>query len=397
MTRRLLALVLLALPFLLGAQDCGKPSPQVCLLCAQCAASPAQPGCAQLLASGACDGCPAPAPTPLPTPTPTPSPGPTPGPTPVPTPLPTPVPTPQPTPTPDPVPGGCIRLSPTTCTEFLPGDFRDAVNSALSRASGVPVGEVRDVANWQAVIVQTMSILQVEGFCTSFDLDSGNCWKFAADGSCLKRGLGSEMGVRRGQDKAEFYQPITSTKRTRWADARSVCRPAMDEESLAQTRAFLEVDLPQPPPTPIPPTPTPGPGPTPVPGACPIAAEGWFYDLKPHAGQQVDLTPYLTNPTHTIGQPWAGCGVNRCPLSCEKGPVACACQRELFGDPMWETTGGCVVFPPDPNSLMTVKVASGMCGLFVHGSRAGAASGSRVWQVQATVPACAVGPNRLCQ
>jgi hypothetical protein len=151
---------------------------------------------------------------------------------------------------------------------------------------------------------------------------------------------------------------------------------------------------------PIPPTPTPGPTPTPEPspGACPISAPGdnWVFDLKPHSGQQLDLTPWVGNPTHQAGNPWPGCGLNRCPLSNEKGPVAAACGKRLFGDPVWTTSGGpCTVFPPDVNSLMTVKVASGSCSLFVRGT-AGSPM-SQAWIVHAGVPACRVGTNGLCQ
>jgi len=151
-----------------------------------------------------------------------------------------------------------------------------------------------------------------------------------------------------------------------------------------------------PPPTPGP-TPTPTPVPTPVPGACPIAAPGenWLGDLKPHGGQQLDLTPWVGNPTHQPNNPWPGCGVNRCPLSAEKGPIAAACQRALFGDPVWGTSGGeCSVFPPNPDSLMTVKVASGSCALFVHGSAGSPMLGP--WEVHAGVPACNVGGDGLC-
>jgi hypothetical protein len=152
-------------------------------------------------------------------------------------------------------------------------------------------------------------------------------------------------------------------------------------------------------PFPIPPQPTPGPTPipTPVPGACPIPAPGdnWLYDLKPHSGQQLDLTPYVGNPTHTPNQPWPGCGVNRCPLSDEKGPIAAACGDALFGDPVWTTFAGtCSVFPPDPNSLMTIKVASGSCRLTVKGTAGAPTVGS--WPVFAAVPACNVGSNGLC-
>lgn len=129
---------------------------------------------------------------------------------------------------------------------------------------------------------------------------------------------------------------------------------------------------------------------------CPIPGDGWFFDLKVHGGQQLDLTPYVTNPTHAQDQPWVGCGVNRCALSCEKGPVACACQQILFGRPIWHTDGGtCNVFPPDPKASFTVKVASGSCLLSVQGTTG--TPFSQQWKVQASVPACTPNAVGVCQ
>jgi len=371
----LLALVLV-LPLLFGADapsGCGgkPPDPRVCQLCVLCKGDPSLPFCAAVETSGECKRCEAPPtttttttqppappttttttlPSPLPTPTPTPNPGPTPGPTPV--------------PTPPPVPGGCIRLSSSTCTLGLPGDFRDRVNAALSRASGVPVNEVREVPNWQEVIVQTMSILQVEGFCTSFDLDGGNCWKFAPDGTCLKRGLGSEMGLRMGADKTEFYQPITATKRTRWADARSVCRPAMDEESLAQTRAYL-IEGPGP-------VPTPTPGPTPAPRECPVtpamldANEPFRADVKPQPGSRLDLTLWICgsevvaalDPLHNHAH---ACLNFCCPVELDKGTQDC---EYLWGKAKWSTE------PPFPASPVRLGLTSNTNTVVVGGTGPG--------------------------
>jgi hypothetical protein len=129
---------------------------------------------------------------------------------------------------------------------------------------------------------------------------------------------------------------------------------------------------------------------------CPVEGVGWFFDLKVHGGQQLDLTPYVTNPTHTQDQPWVGCGVNRCALSCERGPVACFCQKLLFGNPIWHTDGGdCNVFPPDPKSTMTVKVASGSCLLSVQGTTG--TPFSQQWKVSATIPACTPNAVGVCQ
>jgi len=143
---------------------------------------------------------------------------------------------------------------------------------------------------------------------------------------------------------------------------------------------------------------TPGPGPTPV--ACPIPppGENWAYDLKPHGGMLLDASAYVGNPTHTKDVPWRGCGVNRCPLSYEKGPLAKACSLLMFGDPIWEVepgSGTCTVFPPDENSLMTVRVSSGSCKLSMRGTKG--SPQSQKWSVFASVPACDVAPSGLCQ
>jgi len=237
-------------------QSCeGNPPPkEVCDACKVCEANPTMEGCPLLIASGVCARCgsiPPPSTSTTTTTTTTFNPQPTPTPTPIPTPTPN--------------PNNCTRqVQPATCSTPMPGEWKGDVNAALHSASGCPINQVCRVLNWRQTIVRTMELLEANGYCVSFDIDSGNCWFFAPNGECLRRGLGSEMGVRKGLSKTEFYQPITATENTRWADPRSICRPAFDEETLEQTRAHLNVG-----PEPVP-TPTPGPTPIPPPsgGLC---------------------------------------------------------------------------------------------------------------------------------
>jgi len=335
-------LVILALPFLLGAQDCGKPSPQVCLLCAQCAASPAQPGCAQLLASGVCEGCPAPGPTPLPTPTPTPSPGPTPGPTPTPapTPLPTPVPAPQPTPTPQPPLAGCRAPQGAWIDPQPPAmTLRRDVMAVLVALSGCPEGSdcplpADNMQSWQERVIA--------------ELRKGNP---LAEPPRVPRCAGMhEDGVTDEITVAPFCT-------ARWEGYRVfACTPALPTDPPNSDtcpmigRGKVRWAFPTPGyvpaaacTTPPIPTPTPGPVPTPspAPGSCPVALDAdHFLDirLKPLAGARpkVDATPFYCGfPT----PPQLSCGTKCCALGVDAGPVGVACEAELFGVPVWSGTG----------------------------------------------------------
>lgn len=319
-------------------------------------------------------------PKPQPTPTPTVDPGPTPTPAPTPTPTPEPTPSPVPTPSPSKVCTGPLNASwagPGPVTTAI-GPFVNRVMSDLtgcSEGSDCPHGEGPGEAGAQKWMARVNAELRKRGMC-AIQHEPGVTDEIAVNTVCT--------GPFEGYHVANFgggkvvWSP--NAARPSWIPTGGAC--GTSEPS------------PTPPPTPLP---TPGPTPTPAPGACPIPAPGdnWLADLKPHGGQQLDLTPYVGNPTHTPNQPWPGCGVNRCPLSCEKGPVACACQVALFGEPVWSTSNGaCDVFTT--SSAFTVKVASGECLLSTKGSVPGSARiGS--WQVLAASPACHVGQNGLCQ
>ncbi len=244
-----LGLYILPLAFISYAYSCAD-------VCKKCQDDPTIPGCKEVLASGKCTVPPVTTTTTTSTTTTT-----LPPPTTTTTTTLPPSPAPTPTPTPN---GNCIKQTQASiCQENLPGDFRNRVNEALSTASGCAVGSDCNVGNeWRIILIRVMQSLEDQGFCTSFDLNSGDCWKFAVDGSCLKRGLASEMGVRNNLSKIEFYQPITSAKKARWADTRSICRPAKDENMLQEVKVFLEVS-----PSPNP-SPSPSPIPTPSPGIC---------------------------------------------------------------------------------------------------------------------------------
>jgi hypothetical protein len=383
MVKRLAAVgcLFLLLPLLMGqgSGGCGgnPPPPQVCLLCAQCVANPATQGCAQLLASGVCDSCGIVPPTTSTTTQP-----PVPIPTPTPTPIPTPIPTPVPTPTPTPTPTGCT--APQGVSWAGPGAVTISagpmVNVVMTNLTGcMPgsdcrhgdgIGEV-GAQKWMARVIAQ---LQLRGLCAG-QHETGVTDEIAVATQC--------NGPWEGYHVANF-----GGGKVVWSP--NAARPTWTPQSGCSAG---------PPPSPLP-TPTPGPVPTPTPppaGSCPIPAPGdnWVYDLKFHGGQLLDLTPWVGNPTRTPNVPWPGCGVNRCPISIEKGPIAAACGETLFGDPIWSTFAGtCNVFPPDPNSLMTVKVASGSCRLSVRGSKGAPTVGS--WPVFAASPACNIGSNGLC-
>lgn len=259
-----------------------------------------------------------------------------------------PTPTPPPPP-PTPAPGGrCVKQTgdhacsgPSELPGGLPGDFKDRVNKALSKASQCSVGSDCSLPNWQFVLVRTMELLEADGLCTSYDIDSGDCWKKNPDGTCAKKGLGSEMGVRNSLEKSEFYQPITANKKARWADDRSICRPAFDEETIAETKAWLEVTTPTPTPSP---TPSPLAGcPSPVPG--PLARwEAKIHNRGPN-WWTLDSTP-LVGPDAEFCKAIGFTDARRyCPPRAEGTPEAIirACNELVVGEPanypMWFWNG----------------------------------------------------------
>jgi len=362
-----------------GLKSCDKPSPEVCKACLE---HPELPGCAEVIKA-----CQTP---PTTTTTTTRPPDPTPTPTPTPTPVPTPLPTPVPTPTPS---KGCSAPQGASWTHGgRTARFDKAVNHSMQMLTGCDVGsDCRTHLSPQEWLAAVALSLRDHGFCSGqhetgvTDEIAVACDILSADDmNCLSATCSTSW---EGKHVANFSSPD---------DAKVVWSPGADRDSWKPSGCE-----PNPTPTPNPtPLPTPGPTPTPGPGpACPIPAPGdnWVADLKPHGGQQLDVTPYVGNPTHTINQPWIGCGVNRCALSCEKGDVACACQKSLFGTvPVFSTTGGVCTIIQREDSPFTVKVAQGSCALFVRGSVPGSPQ-LGPWEVKAAVPACNVGTNGLCQ
>jgi hypothetical protein len=155
---------------------------------------------------------------------------------------------------------------------------------------------------------------------------------------------------------------------------------------------------PQPTPTPGPsPTPTPTPSPTPTPESCSIsrkAVTSWRINIKPHGGQQIDMTPIACGDSPPCDNPdprQAKC----CALSEEQGNQGC--HDLLYGSSVWLIPDGVVLFTPPGQSIDTKKVAvtpSGGAVIQVCGSNSTPASCVEV-RVQATVPPCQAGGDPL--
>jgi len=197
------------------------------------------------------------------------------------------------------------------------------------------------------VIVRVMENLEAKHFCVSYDIDSGDCWKFAADGTtCLKRGLGSELGIRNNLEKTEYYQPITALKKARWADTRSICRPAFDEEGLAQVRDFL---LPPAPPPPVASCPAPTPGPLSK------------FDAKVHNHgpnwTTLDSTPLVGPDQDFCAAIGFRDGRRFCPPRAEGTPEAelRACNELVVGEPFWTWNGARVPKDGEPGQIEGVQ------------------------------------------
>lgn len=349
MKRRLLALVILALPFLLAPSDCGKPDPRVCQACALCVENPAQQGCAQLLASGICEGCGTPVPVPTPLPTPTPPPTTTQPPAP-PTTTQPPVPVPTPTPTPIPPLAGCRApqgswIDPQPAARTLQGQIK-AVIVALSGCndgSDCPL-ENDNLQSWQERVIAE---LRARGLCSGMHED-GVSDEITVAPICTARWEGYRVFgctppvpsdpptdcneiPRRVSYKCFDTCPVIGRGKVRWAFPTLGYVPAASCAS--------------PPPTPIPPTPSPAPSPTPSPippaVACPLqwpVPEPYVLEMRigPHgsSGQQYDATPYIKGPSSAIPPPgWTGsCRTQQCDLSPEKDPQhGTACTVQLCG------------------------------------------------------------------
>jgi hypothetical protein len=123
--------------------------------------------------------------------------------------------------------------------------------------------------------------------------------------------------------------------------------------------------------------------------------QNWRHSLKPHGGQQVDLTPLacgdrVRQELEAAGgtcAPFTAC----CPLSAERGEVHVACQRELYGSPVWKVEEGvCEILPAD--NPFIVKIKSGQCLISVEGTMGGPSS--ERWTVRAANPPCELRGSR---
>lgn len=154
---------------------------------------------------------PPPEPSPIPTPTPFPSSSPRP---------------PRPTPNPSPTPNICnYRYDPTSNCSKSQSSYWNSVNQVMSRVTNCPVNSDCQIPHWQPTLVAIMEELNRSGFCSTYDLSGSN--------------PGSEMGVRRSSDNfTEYYQPITTAYKIRWADAQSVCIPVWDSSTVEEVRNY---------------------------------------------------------------------------------------------------------------------------------------------------------------
>jgi len=251
---------------------------------------------------------------------------------------PTPFPTPKPTPSPIPPPKECQKLSqPSACPELHTGIFKGEVNNALSKVTGCNIGSDCLIINYQTTIIELMTELNKD-YCTSYDLQGGN------------KGFASELGIRNSVEFTEYYQPITANSKARWADSRSICKPAFDEEILSEVIAAWGLPVPSP---------------SPSPGICPVKVEGdYFVDL---VISKIGGNPQLWTATAKYcGFPvrsdiFKNCGTKCCTLGVDGDSgngVAIACEAELSGPPTWFVTGSLAITQFGDNPY-NVKVISG--------------------------------------
>jgi hypothetical protein len=145
-------------------------------------------------------------------------------------PSPNPTPTPSPSPTPDP----CnYRVDPNSqCPEGVASMYQDSVNQVLSYLTGCGINSDCPLVNWKQTQIDFMDLFNKNGYCVTYDLKGCNDYT----GSPCAPGEG-ETGVRLFSDnQTHYFQTITTAKKVRWADAKSICTPVWDTNTLAEVK-----------------------------------------------------------------------------------------------------------------------------------------------------------------
>ena len=236
-------------------------------------------------------------------------------PCPIPTTPPITTPTPIPTPIPTPTPLCVAKKNPSAvCTEGAASRYWNQSNQMLSFVTGCNINSDCPLADWKATLVSYMTSMNNAGFCVTYDLQECNQ-------NCLP---GSEAGVRGLSDNfTEYYQPITTAQKVRWADALSICNPVFDSNTVEEVKkAFLPAAT----------------------TSCPVKVEGDYFvqlQISSIGGDPLRWTAtakYCGFPLRSDIFP--NCGTKCCTLGVDGGSQAAIdCEVVLSGIPNWQTTG----------------------------------------------------------
>ncbi len=368
----LVFVVLLALPFLLGAKGCGGADcaqlRQLLELAKVSGTAIAIEAAEQAIAQAG--GCPVPAPTPSPEPTPTPEPTPipTPPPGPAPTPTPSPQPTPEPTPTPTPAPGCSIDGEPGA---LLP-DHRPALGAEVNAAMHAlrPDCEVggrcvltEGRLEWQARVVDE---LRRRGICAGQHTPVTDEIAAATSATAPREGGHVYNGPANGPGTVVWFQALPG----------GVVRQEPPYVGAARPAYAAPTDTSPPPPGP--------------PGACgnPLPPKIWTAATKPPNwgedeigrprweitcaahGDVVDCTakvaPHACEYCASIGMGTMPDGVQPrcgCPVRKEDSPERGPCEAYLTGGTRLESRNGATCEFAHGNPFLFVKPSQGQCRL----------------------------------
>lgn len=389
MTRRPLfvaLLLLLALPFLLGAKGCGGADcaqlRQLLELAKVSGTAIAIEAAEQAIAQAG--GCPVPAPTPSPEPTPTPIPTPPPGPAPTPTPSPepTPEPTPTPTPTPAPVlapgfPQGVPEAAYTPLT--VESKYYDVLNRAIQDVTGC-LPNTRCLTNDTPAgfMNRVTALLRSRSYAAGRDPESTD----EKPDEIMLRQI-DRPGCEWEADHIVFYGTPNTVV---WA-RKVTCTPGECSAGVGAYRGTWRLPLEYcsastPPPAPTPPPVVDFGCPAPRPervwtaetlpdgwGPDEIGRPRWLIDCGPH-GNVIDCTakvaPHACEYCASIGMGTMPDGVQPrcgCPVRKEDSPERGPCEAYLTGGTRLESRNGATCEFAHGNPFLFVKPSQGQCRL----------------------------------
>lgn len=243
-------------------------------------------------------------------------------------------------PTTIPSPPLCVRkIDPTSNCASGTSHYHNQVNQILSFVTGCNINSDCPLSDWQSTLVATMSSLNKSGLCATYDLKGCND---SQPGNTCGPGEG-ELGVRGlGDNFTDYYQPITTSSKVRWADALSICVPVWDSNTVDEVKIAFQGPVSQP--------------------QCPVKVEGDYF-------AQIQISSIGGNPQlYTATAKYCGfpvrsdvfpnCGTKCCTLGVDGGNEdAIICEQQLSGTPQWIGTGDLQLIQQD--NPYNIKVASG--------------------------------------